>query len=184
MMFQFQGDAAKWKEKLADKQEDQQASKCEQQGTMLREVLTEPADSVKLSVGLFLLPTILVQLSHTPWVKHWLLPWDWGWKPSLSSIQDSRALMPLGLWLSLCQQAAQCLRVTLHLLQPSRCLTFKPPALQSGSHPSHSSLVPNTGNMIILPTLHLTMWQEGSHQNPSMMMATDPMSIPDQLPLR
>ena len=40
MTLQFQEDAAKWKEKLADKQEDQQATMHEQHDiTMLREVL-------------------------------------------------------------------------------------------------------------------------------------------------
>ena len=50
MTLQFQEDAAKWKEKLADKQEDQWAILHEKHDTTLREVLTqmEAADSMKL----------------------------------------------------------------------------------------------------------------------------------------
>ena len=55
IMLQFQEGTIKWKEKLADKQEDQQALMCEQHYTMLREFLTEvePAESVRLLTWFF-----------------------------------------------------------------------------------------------------------------------------------
>ena len=55
MTLQFQEDATKWKEKPADKQEDQWATVHEQHDTTLREVLTqvEPADSVRLLTWFF-----------------------------------------------------------------------------------------------------------------------------------
>ena len=55
MMLQFQEDAVKWKEKLAYKQEDQQAAMHKQHDTMLREVLpqVEPVDLVRLLTWFF-----------------------------------------------------------------------------------------------------------------------------------
>ena len=74
--------------------------------------------------------------------------------------------MPLSLWLPLCKQTAQDLELTLHLLQLSPCLTFKPLALQSGSHPSCSSLVPTQEVQSFLwQCIWWPTWQEGLHQN-------------------
>ena len=140
------------------------------------------------SLGSFLPLAILVQLLHAPWVKCWPLPCNWEWKPLLTTPhQDLRALMPLCLWLLLCQHAAQYFRLALHLLQLSPCLTSRPPVLQLGSHPSCSLSVPNPGSMIIPPTVYLmTNVTRGltseSRKSPLITLAMDPMSMPDQLP--
>ena len=68
----------------------------------------------------------------------------------------------------------------------SPCLTSRLLALQLSSHPLHSSLAPNPRSMIIPQTVHLMAnvtrgLTSESRKSPLMMVAMDPMSMPDQL---
>ena len=159
---------------------------------MLREVLTqvEPVDSSEAcSLGSFLPLTILVQLPHAPVgevlvtavqlrVEAFADNTTPGLKSShapLSAASPVPTSSPV-LWA--------------HTLPPPAlpCPTSRPLALQLGSHPSCSSSVPNPRSVMVPLTVYLmTNVTRGlafeSRKSPlTTVAATDPMSMPDQLP--